>query len=218
MPAVPADLHFFALLYFHFRANASEAKPCRSESLRCTTFPSQITSALFSAIPSPCPSVLLSAAALLRAAATCCALPSLFIAVQCCSVALPCCALPLHSSSPHSLCHAPLSLALPLQLNAELFRCNSAPCFAKPGLAVQCLRESGPSMPCRCLAMHRHTLALRSSPHRQCRQSGPFRCCATGRCRAKFHNPTIHEQPFRGCRQEGLRQTRRCCPPGSPHC
>ena len=86
----------------------------------------------------------------LRLAAPCHRCSSLFIAVQCCSVALPCCALPLHSSSPHSLCHAPLSLALPLQLNAELFRCNSAPCFAKPGLAVQCLRESGPSMPCPC--------------------------------------------------------------------
>lgn len=55
------------------RSDKPEAKPCRSESLRCTAFPSQITSALFSAIPSrrlallampsPCLSVLLSAAA-----------------------------------------------------------------------------------------------------------------------------------------------------------
>ena len=114
-------MHFFALLCFYFRANASKAKHCRSKSLRCTTFPSQITSALFSAIPSPCPSVLLSAFA-----SHSFALPSLFIAVQCCSVALPCYALPLHSSSPHSLCHAPHCFATPLPRLASHGQSNSA--------------------------------------------------------------------------------------------
>ena len=152
-----------------FHANASEAKPCRSESLRCTTFPSQITSALFSAIPSPCPSVLLSAFA-----SHSFALPSLFIAVQCCSVALPCCALPLHSSSPHSLrkaspcrCHSAPCIAVAHLLKSRQCRCNANLCCAAQShrtanltqpchcltyqrQAVLCLRESGPSMPCPC--------------------------------------------------------------------
>lgn len=128
-----------------FHANASEAKPCRCESLRCTTFPLQITSALFSAIPS-------RRHALLR----------LCLACLCFSV-------PLHSSSPHSRCHAPLSLALPLQLNAELFRCNSAPCFATPCLAIQFLRHASPYHASANQGRQCHALALRPSPHRRCK-------------------------------------------------
>lgn len=119
-------------------------------------------------------------------------LPFLRLACLCFSV-------PLHSSSPHSLClcctllrtflcyfslcfavakhvdaklcrcHAPLSLALPLQLNAELFRCNSAPCFAKPRLAVQFLRHASPCHASANQGRQCHALALRPSPHKRCR-------------------------------------------------
>ena len=169
-----ADLHFFALLCFYFRANASKAKHCRSKSLRCTTFPSQITSALFSAIPSPCPSVLLSAFA-----SHSFALPSLFIAVQCCSVALPCYALPLHSSSPHSLCHAPRCFAMPLPRPALLRYAFAALSIARPielSLAIawlisdkRCFATAKPFIASANQGRQCHALALRASPHRQCR-------------------------------------------------
>ena len=91
-----------------FHANASEAKPCRSETLRCTTFPSQITSALFSAIPSR------------RHAPLC-----LHLACLCFSV-------PLHSSSPHSLRFADLSNAVAHRSTAVRCLCGSVPCSSSP--------------------------------------------------------------------------------------
>lgn len=103
-----------------FHANASEAKPCRCESLRCTTFPSQITSALFSAIPSPrCSSPFL------RVAMICSAFALPVCASQCRCVAVGCATLPLHSSSPHSL-----------------RLCISTNCFASPCLGSASLHSS----------------------------------------------------------------------------
>lgn len=150
-----------------FHANASEAKPCRSESLRCTTFPSQITSALFSAIPllcysklilafpSLCLSVLLSAAALPRPASPChccsllfIAVPSLCHAVRCHCTASSCSDLPLLRCSTQCLCQS-------LPLAARLSLCGAVPCE-----------------PCHFSADHGcqcHALALRLSPHRRCR-------------------------------------------------
>lgn len=161
-----------------FHANASEAKPCRCESLRCTTFPSQITSALFSAIPSPrCSSPFL------RVAMICSAFALPVCASQCRCVAVGCATLPLHSSSPHSLRRASprqashllcLSLphdAMPLLRFAMLCLCHASSCTA--------IARQIESQPCRCQAVNRtasanpgrqcHALALRLSPHRRCR-------------------------------------------------
>lgn len=151
-----------------------------------------------------------------RVASRSCDLLRLAIAVHRCSSLFNAAPSPCHAVRCH--CTAVHLIAFATHLSALLCLCNSMQSFS-----VAILRLASPSQALRCNASANqgrqcHALALRSSPHRQCRQSGPFRCCATGRCRAKFHNPTIHEQPFRGCRQEGLRQTRRCCPPGSPHC
>lgn len=95
-------------------------------------------------------------------------------------------ALPLHSSSPHSLRKASPCLALPC-------RCHSAPCVAVAHLlksrqcrcnanhccAAQSHRTANLTQPCRCQAAHRtasanqgrqcHALALRPSSHKRCR-------------------------------------------------
>lgn len=104
------------------------------------------------------------------------ALPLLCTAVPCLRLACLCFSVPLHSSSPHSRCHAPLGLALPLPLftsrryaiaslchalplpRLELHRHRTAnrtqPCHCQAmplqSIAALRLRESGPSMPCRC--------------------------------------------------------------------
>lgn len=150
-----------------FHANASEAKPCRSESLRCTTFPSQITSALFSAIPSP------------RIASPCLCFSVPFHALLspsmlCLCFAYLCFSVPLHSSSPHSLCFAPpcLAFAKPRfakpshgQSNSSLPLLGlSAASGALPLLGVSSLCNASANPGCQC-----HALALRLSPHRRCR-------------------------------------------------
>lgn len=94
-------------------------------------------------------------------------LPFLRLACLCFSV-------PLHSSSPHSLCFAPPCLAfavlrnampshgqsnsaLPLPILASHRRAllclrHTLPCIASPlqSISLLCLRKSGPSMPCHC--------------------------------------------------------------------
>lgn len=151
-----------------------------------TSLPSQITSALFFAIPSP------RQASRHNAMPLRCFAPTRFaIAVQCCSVDLPRYALPLHSSSPHSLRKASPCIALPC-------RCHSAPCVAFAHLlksrqcrcnanhcyATHSHRTANRTQPCHCKAFHRtakpcsssanhgrqcHALALRPSPHRRCK-------------------------------------------------
>lgn len=155
-----------------FHANASEAKPCRSESLRCTTFPSQITSALFFAIPLLCHS--LGAVPCHRSATLRFSFALPVCASQCRRDAVGRNALPLHSSSPHSLrkaspcrCHSAPCIAVAHLLKSRQCRCNANLCCAAQShrtanltqpchcltyqrQAVLCLRESGPSMPCPC--------------------------------------------------------------------
>lgn len=176
-----------------FHANASEAKPCRSESLRCTTFPSQITSALFSAIPLLCHPLG--------------AVPCHRYATLRFSFALPVCAsqcrreavgrntLPLHSSSPHSLRFAALSNAFAVPFASARYHAAAELNSSHPRTAIAKLIQALPrlcqstlsnafaarnhSQPCLCLAQHClasanpgrqcHALALRPSPHRRCR-------------------------------------------------
>ena len=103
-----------------FHANASEAKPCRSESLRRATFPSQITSALFFAIPLLCFSTR-------RCAALCLSFALPVCASQCRCAAIVRDASPLHSSSPHSLRFATLRNAVAHRSTAVRCLCGSVP-------------------------------------------------------------------------------------------
>lgn len=83
-------------------------------------------------------------------------------AFLCHSFALPVCAspcrcdavgrstLPLHSGSPHSLCHASSCTAFAEQRDAKPSHGQSNSALPLPSRASHRLRESGPSMPCRC--------------------------------------------------------------------
>ena len=78
------------------------------------------------------------------------------------SFALPVCAsqcrcnavgrntLPLHSSSPHSLCHASSCTAFAEHRDAKPSHGQSNSALPLPSIAALRLRESGPSMPCPC--------------------------------------------------------------------
>ena len=123
----------------------------------------------------------------------CHALPLLRTSQPCSAFALPVCAsqcrrdavgrsaLPLHSSSPHSLrkaspcrCHSAPCVSVAHLLKSRQCRCNANHCCA-----AQSHRTANLTQPCRCQALPRtasanqgrqcHALALRHSPHRRCR-------------------------------------------------
>lgn len=92
----------------------------------------------------------------------CHALPLLRTSRPCSAFALPVCAsqcrrdavgrsaLPLHSSSPHSLRHASSCTAFAEHRDAKPSHGQSNSALPLPSRASRRLRESGPSMPCRC--------------------------------------------------------------------
>lgn len=180
MPSLRNSRHFFSLPCQCIR---SKTLPLRRRPFRRLSVASHILSmqrpccsSHFFASPFHCQTnqrlafaFLCHALPLLRASQPCSAFALPVCASQCRRDAVGRSALPLHSSSPHSRCHAPLSLALPLQLNAELFRCNSAPCFATPCLAIQFLRHASPYHASANQGRQCHALALRLSPHRRCK-------------------------------------------------
>ena len=198
-PGLAIPSHFFASP-FHCRANQRFAFASRLNSMPSPS-PAPQRFAFASqnvALPRRCHSAPCVAVAHLLKSRQCRCNANHIGAFLCHSFALPVCAsqcrreavgrnaLPLHSSSPHSLRKASPCLALPR-------RCHSAPCVAVAHLlksrqcrcnanhccAAQSHRTANLTQPCHCQAVHRtasanpgrqcHALALRLSPHMRCK-------------------------------------------------
>lgn len=208
MPSLRNSRHFFSLPCQCIRSKTLPLRrwPFRRLSVagRILSMPRPCCSSHFFASPFHCRAV--NALPLLLGAVPCLAqplhaLPLLCTAVPCLRLACLCfsvpllrralplrCtrphdALPLHSSSPHSLCFAPPCLAISKLGRAGLCLCCSVPCSSSPSLGqstrINALAARNHSQPCHCHASsctasanqgrQCHALALSPSPHRRCK-------------------------------------------------
>lgn len=152
MPSLRKSRHFFSLPCQCIR---SKTLPQRIVTVHHFSFANHISAFLCHSIAE-----LVNASHLLLGAVPCLAQP--LHALLRFAFALPVCAsqcrcnavgrstLPLHSSSPHSLCHTSSCTAFAEHRDAQPSHGQSNSALPLPSIAALRLRESGPSMPCRC--------------------------------------------------------------------
>ena len=190
--AIAAQLSAFLLssMQMHPKQNLAAAALDLSSPFRCRSYPVDATPLLFLTFlrfAIPLPSCQRFAFASRCRSMPCSASPCSAFALHRRALPLRCTrphdALPLHSSSPHSLCFAPPCLAISKLGRAGLCLCCSVPCSSSPSLGqstrINALAARNHSQPCHCHASsctasanqgrQCHALALSPSPHRRCK-------------------------------------------------